>query len=275
MPEPQVSIVLDDSRQSEHRADVVMDVGMHDGGDTARFLADGFKVVAIEANPHLVQDATARFASEIRSGQLVILGAAIGTQRGTASFGICETDSIWSTFDPEMIERNQQAGATYRFIEVETIPFGDVLGRFGIPHYLKIDIEGYDMLCVQALHAYPVKPAYISLESSVSINTAPLDAVFNELAELWTLGYRRFRYVNQAHSENSAPPVGRRIDQRWRSLAAAFSTAQVLRAHHNLGGLGGRWTGSIPGRAYAHALRRLRRPVGDWYDIVAAQPEAA
>jgi FkbM family methyltransferase len=259
---------------AERQTDLVMDVGMHDGGDTARFLAEGFKVVAVEANPQLVQEAIARFADPIRTGQLVVVGAAIGPRRGTASFGVCETNSVWSTFSPELIERNQREGATYRFVEVDTIPFSDVLDRFGVPHYLKIDIEGYDMLCVQALHAYPVKPAYVSLESSVSINQAPLDAVFNELAELWTLGYRRFRYVNQAQAENPVPRPGGRVDQRWYySLARALAIAQLLRAHHNLAGLGGRWTATRPGRVYGHLVRRLRGRI-DWYDILAAQPDS-
>jgi FkbM family methyltransferase len=217
-----------------------------------------------------VQEARARFADQIRTGRLVIVDAAIGALRGKASFGVCETNTEWSTFSGELIERNQRQGASYHFVDVDTIPFSDVLDRFGIPHYLKIDIEGYDMLCVQALHAYEVKPSYISLESSVSVNTAPLEAVFNELAELWTLGYRRFRYVDQWGSENPVPPLGEPVAQRWYSMAAAFVLAQLLRAQHNLGGLGGRWTTTFPGRAYGHLLRRRRRPAS-WYDIVAAQ----
>lgn len=260
-----------ESVRPQRRAELVMDVGMHDGGDTARFLSQGFEVVAVEANPQLVQDATARFAEEIGSGQLTIVGAAIGARRGTASFGVCETNSEWSTFSEELIERNQREGATYRFVDVDTIPFGDVLERFGIPHYLKVDIEGYDMMCVRALHAYEVKPSYISLESSVSINTAPLDDVFSELAELWTLGYRRFRYVDQWGAENPVPRLGERADRRWYSIAGAFAFAQLLRAQHNLGGLGGRWTTTFPGQVYGHLLRRRRRPPS-WYDIVAAQP---
>jgi FkbM family methyltransferase len=259
-----------ESPRSRRRGDLVIDVGMHDGGDTERFLAQGFDVVAIEANPQLVQDAGARFADQIRTGQLVIVGAAIGPERGTASFGVCETNSEWSTFSEALIERNQREGARYRFVDVDTIPFTDVLDRFGVPHYLKIDIEGYDMMCVRALHGYPVKPSYLSLESSVSINTAPLDAVFSELAELWTLGYRRFRYVDQWRAENPVPWPGERAGRRWYSIAWAFGLAQLLRAQHNLGGLGGRWTATFPGRVYGHWLRRRRRPPS-WYDIVAAQ----
>ena len=31
------------------------------------------------------------------------------------------------------------------------IRFGDLIAQYGCPHYLKIDIEGADMMCVNAL----------------------------------------------------------------------------------------------------------------------------
>ena len=74
------------ARSAERHSDLIIDVGMHDGGDTARFLEEGFRVVAVEANPHLVEEGSARFAEPIRSGQLVIVGAAIGVLVLTSLF---------------------------------------------------------------------------------------------------------------------------------------------------------------------------------------------
>jgi hypothetical protein len=53
--------------------DLVYDVGMNNGDDTAYYLSLGFRTVAIEANPELVKYAKARFAREIASGRLIIL----------------------------------------------------------------------------------------------------------------------------------------------------------------------------------------------------------
>jgi hypothetical protein len=47
--------------------DLIYDVGMNNGDDTACFLSLGFRTVAIEANPELVKYAKARFAHEIVS----------------------------------------------------------------------------------------------------------------------------------------------------------------------------------------------------------------
>jgi hypothetical protein len=70
--------------------DLIMDVGMHDGTDTAFYLAKGFKVVAVEANPDLVAAGRARFAREIDEGRLTIVGAAITNERGVAQLA-CPT----------------------------------------------------------------------------------------------------------------------------------------------------------------------------------------
>jgi FkbM family methyltransferase len=138
------------SAMTERRPNLVIDVGMHTGEDTAAFLAAGFDVVAVEANPDLVKDASQRFAAEVADGRLRIINAAIAEQRGTAQFGIC-SNSVWSSMDPDMIARNERAGlASYEYIEIDTIPFGDVMHQHGGPYYLKVDVEGYDMLCVRA-----------------------------------------------------------------------------------------------------------------------------
>lgn len=57
--------------------DLIYDVGMHLGDDTAFYLSQGFKVVGIEANPDLAATARQRFSSEIRSGQLTVVNAGI------------------------------------------------------------------------------------------------------------------------------------------------------------------------------------------------------
>lgn len=243
---------------------------MHTGEDTSRFLAAGFDVVAVEANPELVSAATQTFAAEIDNGRLTIVDAAIAPQRGTARLGISDM-TIWSSLDPAMIARNEHVGSSYRYVEVDTVPFEEVLERFGMPWYLKIDIEGYDMLCVRALRHFADKPRYVSVESSVSTNDARAEAVFDELAELWTQGYRQFRYVNQRTSRNEAPTDAGWPGPRWRPATAALAQAQALRMHHNLVGMGGAWSRSLPARIYGRVRRQLHWSAA-WYDLHAALP---
>ncbi len=80
-------------------ADLVYDVGMHDGADSAYYLRQGFRVIAVEANPVFAERANERFAREIEAGRLTILNVGIAQGQGEASFWVCEDHTDWSSFD--------------------------------------------------------------------------------------------------------------------------------------------------------------------------------
>ncbi len=71
--------------------DLIYDVGMNNGDDTAYYLAKGFRVVAIEADPFLVQDVSPRFQQEITAGRLTILNVGVSDAEGTFPFYVCDT----------------------------------------------------------------------------------------------------------------------------------------------------------------------------------------
>jgi hypothetical protein len=47
-------------------ADLIYDVGMNNGDDTAYYLSRGFRVIAIEASPVMVEDASRRAGNRSR-----------------------------------------------------------------------------------------------------------------------------------------------------------------------------------------------------------------
>jgi FkbM family methyltransferase len=67
--------------------DLIYDVGMNNGDDTAYYLSLGFRTVAIEANPELVEQAKSRFAREISAGRLFILNIGIADREGVCCMG--------------------------------------------------------------------------------------------------------------------------------------------------------------------------------------------
>lgn len=269
--------------------DLIIDVGMHDGADTAFYLAKGFRVVAVEANPALVAAGEERFAQAIDEGRLRIIGAAIAETSGTVELAVSDDMSIWSSLSSDFIERNEAIGTTYRHIEVSAMPFEDVLAEVGVPHYLKVDIEGLDMLCIRALHHFEPRPAFVSIESAVTSNQAAAQDVFDEIAELSSLGYQSFKYVNQAkHPKVQMPyppkegafvnaqfetrdsgPFGLETPGRWYPATEALLRAQPIRTHHNVIGLGGRWSRTLPARAYGFIRYKMPRKPG-WYDLHAS-----
>lgn len=171
--------------------DLIYDVGMHNGDDTAFYLHQGFRVIAIDANPQAVDAAKRRFRSEVASERLKILNFGIAETAGTGTFWICEGVSAWSSFYQKTASRE---GKKHYAIEVETRPFSDILDEHGVPFYLKIDIEGKDPLCIRDLVGRPLPP-FISVEDKnehlSEMEVPPI------LSLLHGAGYCRFKLISQ------------------------------------------------------------------------------
>ena len=274
------------------QSNLIIDVGMHVGQDTEFYLAKGFDVVAIEANPALVEHAQKRFEPQVASGQLRVLGVAIAEREGMLPLAVADDVTIWSSLSPRVVERNRdQSGTDYRYVDVPTRSFESIVEEVGVPRYVKVDIEGLDMLCVRALRRFAERPDFVSIESNVSSNDASFDLVFDELAELWSLGYRRFAYVNQRDNPRRRPPrppregrsadvtftmehsglFGDELPVRWEDVGAALLRAQAIRLQHNTVGYAGRWTRTLPSRVYRGIRHRLGG-LHSWYDLHARLP---
>lgn len=163
--------------------DLIYDVGMHNGNDTAFYLACGYRVVAIEADPTLAEAGRKRFQKEMASGQLTILNVGIGEQPGTATFWINEVQSTLNSFIREI---TAQYGEPHHPITIQCRRLDDILREHGTPHYMKIDIEGHDIVCCEQLTPQ-TRPRFISVEMSR----------IELLLKLRDLGYDRFKIITQ------------------------------------------------------------------------------
>jgi FkbM family methyltransferase len=171
---------------------LIYDVGAHTGEDTEFYLRMGYRVVAVEANPDLVSALRARFSVEIADGRLTIVDRAISREAGQIKF-YANARSMWGTADPAWADRNARMGFESREVIVTSATFESVLQTHGCPVYLKIDIEGADMLCVEGLRGCISKPRFISIESSKT----SWRELRKEFAALQSLGYTRFQIINQ------------------------------------------------------------------------------
>lgn len=191
--------------------DLIYDVGMHRGKDTEFYLRKGFRVVAIEANPALVKLVANNLASDVASGRLKIVECAIADKPGTAEFWINTNDDLWSSLSKD----HTASWTDQQRIEVEARTFDTVLTEYGVPYYLKVDIEGADLLCLAALARFPTKPKFVSFECSLD----DFEQTFEALSTLWQLGYRRFKLVNQARHPSvrvpNPPLEGDYVDMRF------------------------------------------------------------
>ena len=129
---------------------LIYDVGMSNGDDTAYYLASGFKVVAIEADPLLVEQTSRRFEKEIAIGDLIMLNVGVSDRDGSFPFRICESNPEWSSFD---LAASEDKGVDFRQVMVSCRSFRSILEEFGTPFYLKLDIEGNEIYCLRDLIA--------------------------------------------------------------------------------------------------------------------------
>jgi FkbM family methyltransferase len=180
---------------------LIIDVGAHNGDDTAHYLQRGFRVVAIEANPSLAGAITTRFREEIASGTLTVLNVAIAPERGRLPFWVSDEKSVLSSLDRDLADKHD--GRSHR-VDVDCMPFADVLRTHGIPYYLKVDIEGHDRVCLDALEA-PACPPYVSCE---------LTHVGGVIEQLHSIGYRGFKLVNQGTYTEATPVFDNEIGFR-------------------------------------------------------------
>lgn len=172
--------------------DMIFDIGLHTGEDTAYYLKNGYKVVAVEANPVLAKQCSQQFASYLSSGQLIILNVGIAEEDGVIlPFYVSKYLSSWSSFDKKIATKNN---TECYMIEVPCTRQKKIFEEYGIPYYLKVDIEGYDYLSIKDIPATGDKPKYVSFECS---NIEWLDILKDK-------GYTKFKLINQlSHSDMS------------------------------------------------------------------------
>jgi FkbM family methyltransferase len=178
---------------------LVFDVGAKSGQDTAAFLARGLRVVAIEANLKLCAEMRKRFAAEIIDGRLVIVDKAISGLK-TVILHLNSADSGWGAASASYAARGQAVAGKIERIEVETTTLTEIIRTHGSPRYLKVDIEGPDLLCLLGLfHVDP--PPFLSIERPASMGEQRF--AFGLLRKL---GYTQFQIVDETQAPAQRHP---------------------------------------------------------------------
>ena len=168
------------------QSDLIYDVGVNDGADTAYYLHKGFRVLGIEASPVACRDLEQRFAPEISRGAFTLLNVGIAGEEGEFPFWVCDDHPEWSSFHREIASRQ---GSRHHSVAVRTRKFSDIIAEHGVPYYCKIDIEGNDRTCISDLTP-DLAPPYISIENSHGDGHVDLSALHD-------LGYTRFKIISQ------------------------------------------------------------------------------
>ena len=294
-----LSFATDRSRRlydTPKHKDLVYDIGMHKGEDTEFYLRKGFRVVAFEADPDLVQLCTNRLKEFIDRNRLTIVAGAIinreAIEAGQTRILFYRNDkvSVWGTVCVNWAERNERLGTSNSILEVDVVDLARIMQQHGVPHYMKIDIEGSDMVCVNALTLFRERPDYISLES----DKTSFANIKREIDAFADLGYDSFQVVEQSgipHAQVPPHPAqegayvawrfeygssglfGAELDGEWQSKREILRQYRVIRLGYYLLGDDGilnqwKFRGACRLRFLIGRFLRLvaRANVPGWYD---------
>lgn len=195
---------------------LIFDLGFHYGEDTDFYLAKGFHVVAVEANPELVRLGAERFSQAIRDGRLTLLHRAVAEQRGTVTFYVHRHKTEWSSCFRTLAESD---GGEAIQVDVEAASIVELFSTYGVPRYMKVDIEGCDIGVARQLSALTEKPPFVSFETS----RRDYAGLF---AYLYVAGYTSYQLVNQMlHSTrnfNRVQKEGETIDYVFGDFSSGF-----------------------------------------------------
>eukprot|EP00747_Dinoflagellata_sp_TGD_P033397 gnl/TRDRNA2_/TRDRNA2_136592_c0_seq1.p1 gnl/TRDRNA2_/TRDRNA2_136592_c0~~gnl/TRDRNA2_/TRDRNA2_136592_c0_seq1.p1 ORF type:complete len:328 (+),score=36.69 gnl/TRDRNA2_/TRDRNA2_136592_c0_seq1:52-1035(+) len=98
---------------------------------------------------------------------------------------------------------------------VPSISCAEMINRYGVPHYLKVDIEGFDAYCMNSLAALPCSklPAYITFEEQ-SVHANHVAGTTSIIQNMSPRGYswKVTRQLYAKHGEFGAPDWGEGAD---------------------------------------------------------------
>ena len=175
------------------KRNLIYDLGMSEGNDTEFYLAKGFSVVGVEADPLMFPKLQQRFATALASGTLQLEHKAAAEVSG-------QTVTFHSDISSQGHSSNRnvhgKSAGDLQPSQVTTTSWPELKQRFGVPYYLKMDIEGSEPEFIRGMLNSEEYPTFISTEL---MNFDPIE-LFNRL------GYTHFRIINQiAHPSFPIP----------------------------------------------------------------------
>ena len=201
--------------ETQLKQNLIIDLGMHNGHDTDFYLRKGFSVVAVEANPALAGIAAEQFSTQVKNGELVILNKGIASKADTLDFYVNEDKDDWSSFIKEVGTRRD---TKYHIEKIKCVPLESILAEYGIPYFIKIDIEGYEEICLDSLFKFELRPRYVSVEAR------EMGKVL--LEKLKKLGYNKFKIVDQSQNSLLKAPTpakeGKYVDYEFDSYSSGL-----------------------------------------------------
>ena len=176
--------------------DLCFDIGAHVGNRLRVWSSLGAHTIAVEPQPQMLRVLAQLYG---RSPHVTLVDQAIGAAPGEATLYISSRFPTVTTLSDEWITavQHDESFAQVNWDQTHTVPvitLDQLIDRYGLPTFCKIDIEGYELAALQGL-THPL-PALSFEYIPVAIENAV--ACVARLAEL---GPYRFNYTVGEHHQ--------------------------------------------------------------------------
>ena len=193
------------------RGDLVFDIGAHVGDRVASFRRLGARMVAVEPQPAMVKVLKLFYR---RDPDVAIEAVVVGRSTGTISLMINADNPTVSTASREFVNAARgapgwEAQRWSRSIQVPVTTLDSLIDKYGVPAFIKIDVEGFEEEALQGL-AHAVKAL------SFEFTTIQRDVAFACIERCIALGYARFNAaLGESQTFVNADWVGGEEIARW------------------------------------------------------------
>ena len=151
------------------------DIGANVGNKAETFLSYSDKVICVEPQPNCASKITNRFAN---NPNVVVVNKGCGPMIGKSVLFISNQYNTLSTMSEKFIETTKKErfnGVSWdSSIEVDVTTLDTLIAEHGLPHFCKIDIEGYEPEVLKGLsQAIP----YVSVEFTPELKEKTFECI--------------------------------------------------------------------------------------------------
>ncbi len=156
-----------------NKNDLCFDIGANLGQTTEALVDLGVKVVAVEPNPHCLPVLNFHFK---KNQNVTIITKAIASSRGFGDLHFTGTDSTASFREDWGFKADKKE-------RIETVTLDDMITEYGLPTFLKVDVEGFELEVFKGL-SKSIKNIYFEMHGHEINLVLQIFAKLHEIGEI-------------------------------------------------------------------------------------------
>jgi FkbM family methyltransferase len=171
---------------------LAFDIGANVGDATEFLLRDYTSVVSFEPNPQLVEKLKARFQ---HTDRVTVASYAISNKDSEEVFNISSNHTISTLNDNWRLNgRFSNKFDLQSQIKVQTLTLKNIISKYGVPDYVKIDVEGHEFEVISTLDI--VLPDTIFAFEWTEEGEDSIKKIIEHVSKI---GYKKFTFQDGDH----------------------------------------------------------------------------